>query len=245
MDNRNDFRSYAGTMGNEQGYGSPAVVATASPAERGAFLRKVYVTLTGGVAVTMASAFYFTAVNPEPLIKVLQSTGTWMLMLAYLALSFAVGAVVRVRGINVLAYLFFTAFTGFFISPLLLMSVIKTGSFDVVFQAFGISVFTFAGLTGYVLISGKDFSFIKGFIWTGFWMLLGAMVMGFWIDSWAYHMAITAVGLLVFVGFILYDTSRIMLYMGPGEWVAGAFSLFIDFINLFIRVLVLLTGRRS
>lgn len=245
MDNRNDFRSYAGAMGNEQGYGSPAVVATASPAERGAFLRKVYVTLTGGVAVTMASAFYFTLMDPIPAIKLWQSVPPLALMLGYMALSFVVGTVVRVRGINLLAYLLFTAFTGFFISPILLMAAGVTGSFNVVLQAFGISVFTFVGLTGYVLISGKDFSFMKGFLWTGFWMVFGALVMGFWIDSWAYHMAITAVGLLVFIGFILYDTSRIMLYMGPGEWVAGAFSLFIDFINMFIRVLYLLIGRRN
>ena len=46
------------------------------------------------------------------------------------------------------------------------------------------------------------------------------------------------------VDFILYHTSEIMHRMGADEWVAGAFMLFIDFINMFIRVLMLLMGGR-
>lgn len=246
---QNDNRPYATTV-EQAGYGSSApVVSNVTPVERGAFLRKVYSMLTAGVGVTMATAFFMTLnalTNENSLVRmVLQGNGMWMLMLAYLALSFGVASVVRVKGINVLAFLFFTAFTGFFISPLLLMGVMKTGSFNIVWQALGLTIFAFGGLTGYVLVSGKDFSFIKGFIWTGFWILLGFMVVGFFIQSWAFHMAITAVGLLVFAGFVLYDTSNIMHRMGPSEWVAGAFSLFIDFINMFIRVLMLLMGRRD
>jgi FtsH-binding integral membrane protein len=125
------------------------------------------------------------------------------------------------------------------------MAVIKTQSLVVVWQALGLTLFAFGGLTGYVLVSGKDFSFMKGFIWTGFWILVGFMVVGFFVNSWAYPMGITAAGLLVFAGFVLYDTSEIMHRYQPTQWVAGAFSLFIDFINMFIRVLFLLLGRRN
>ncbi len=68
MDNRNNYRSISGTMGAEADYGRQQSVATATPAERGAFLRKVYVTLTGGIGVTMATGVGLTlsAVgNPE------------------------------------------------------------------------------------------------------------------------------------------------------------------------------------
>lgn len=250
MENRNDYRSYAGTL-DEAGYGTAApVVANASPVTRAAFLRKVYATLTAGVGVSLGTGIVLAlqaAADPTHFVRtMLQGSGMWMLFLGYLALSFMVGAVVRVRGVNILAYLFFTAFTGFFISPLLTYSILQAGgALTIVWQALGLTVFAFGGLTAYVLISGKDFSFIKGFIWTGFWILLGFMVVGFFVDSWAYHMGITAAGLLVFVGFVLYDTSEIMHRYGPGDWVAGAFSLFIDFINMFIRILMLLAGRRE
>ncbi len=249
MDNRNNYRSISGTMGAEAGYGGVQTVATATPAERGAFLRKVYLTLTGGIGVTMVTGIMLTldaVSNPNSIVRtMMQGSGMWMLFLGYLALSFGVSAVVHKRGINVLAYLFFTAFTGFFISPLLLFAVMKTQSLLVVWQALGLTIFAFGGLSGYVLVSGKDFSFMKGFIWTGFWILVGFMVVGFFVQSWAFHMGITAAGLLVFAGFVLYHTSEIMHRMGPTEWVAGAFTLFIDFINMFIRVLMLLAGRRE
>lgn len=246
MQNRNDYRTHAATMGEEVTLGHAPVVAHETPAMRAAFLRKVYMTLTAGVGVTMATGIFITLTNPFNFLGiVLQGNGIWMLFLAYLALSFAVGSVVRVKGINVLAYLFFTAFTGVFISPMLAMAIIKTGDFNVVWQALGLTAFTFAGLSGYVLVSGKDFAFMKGFIWTGFWMLIGFMVVGFFVNSWAFHMGVTAAGLLVFAGFILYHTSEIMHRMGADEWVAGAFMLFIDFINMFIRVLMLLLGRRD
>lgn len=249
MDNRNNYRSISGTMGADVDYGRAQTVATATPAERGAFLRKVYLTLTGGIGVTMATGIALTLSalgNPDNFLwKVMQGNGIWMLFLAYLALSFGVGTLVHKRGINVAAYLFFTAFTGLFISPLLLMAVVKTQSLLVVWQALGLTVFTFGGLSGYVLVSGKDFAFMKGFLWTGFWILVGFMVVGFFVQSWAFHMGVTAAGLLVFAGFVLYHTSEIMHRMGPSDWVAGAFTLFIDFINMFIRVLMLLLGRRE
>ena len=249
MDNKPTYRTHAGAIGEQAGYGSAPVVASATPAARAAFLRKVYMTLTAGIGVTMAVGIFMVlnAIGNESSIlwKILSGRGMWMLFFGYIALSFMVGSVVHKRGINVLAYLFFTAFTGFFISPLMLYAVASTQSLNVVWQSLGLTIFAFGGLSGYVLVSGKDFSFMKGFIWTGFWILVGFMVVGFFVNSWAYHMGITAAGLLVFAGFVLYDTSNIMHRMGPQDWVAGAFSLFIDFINMFIRVLILLTGRRS
>lgn len=235
---------------SQVGYGSGVTeVAQAAPAVRAAFLRKVYMTLTAGVAVSMATAIYMTmgALQSQGhlLWKIVQGRNYLFLFLAYLALAFGAGAVARTRGINVIVYAVFTAFTGFFISPLLLFAVGKTGSFDVVWQALGLTTFAFAGLTGYVLLTKKDFSFIRGFIWTGLFILLGFMVVGFFVQSWAFHMGITAAGILVFVGFILYDTSEIMHRYGPQDWVAGALSLFIDFINMFIRVLSLLANRRG
>lgn len=253
MDPRNqyqqDYRTSAHPLDQPGAYGAEAgLVVGASPAVRGAFLRKVYATLTAGVGITMAVGLFMVlqaAGNENSILwKIVQGRGMMMLFLAYLALAFMMGAVVRQRGINVIAYVFFTAFTGFFISPMLLIAAAKTGSFAVIWQALGLTTFAFGGLTGYVLVSGKDFSFMRGFIWTGFWILVGFMVIGLFTSSWAFHMGVTAAGLLVFAGFVLYDTSEIMHRYGPEDWVAGAFSLFIDFINMFIRVLALLSNRR-
>ncbi|MBX7244570.1 MAG: Bax inhibitor-1 family protein [Candidatus Sumerlaeaceae bacterium] len=78
----------------------------------------------------------------------------------------------------------------------------------------------------------------------GIFVLLGFIVGTFFFQAPAFQMAVTVGGLLLFALFVLYDTSRIMLHLDASEWVAGALSLFVDFINLFVRILSLLSDRR-
>lgn len=235
----------------EAGYGSVTTVDQSAPAVRGAFLNKVYLTMSAGIGVTMATAYFFMvqAMTPGPVRTLLMSLASpvsfIVVLLAYMGLSYAVHAASRVRGVNVLLFGLFCAFTGLIISPLFLVAVAQTGGMTIVWQAFAITVITFGSLTGYVLISGKDFSFMGGFLTVGIFVLLAFMFAGFFFNSWGFQMAVTCVGLLLFAGFVLYDTSVIMKYLSPEEWIAGALRLFVDFINMFIRVLsIMLNSRR-
>jgi FtsH-binding integral membrane protein len=247
-----DRRSYQAEQDYYGRYGATSfgTVDQAAPAVRGAFLNKVYMTLTGGVAIAMASA-YFCAVQAtqggamQGFMRAMTSgMGFVLVFLAYIALSFAVRAAAKVPGVNLLVYGLFTAVTGVIISPLFFVALVTTGPVAI-WQAFGITAIAFGGLTGYVLISGKDFTFMRGFLVTGLFVLLAFMIAGFFFNSWGFHMGVTCVGLLLFMGFVLYDTSVIMRVLTPQEWVAGALSLFVDFINMFIRVLsIILNSRR-
>ena len=61
-------------------------------------------------------------------------------------------------------------------------------------------------------------------------------------------MMITIIGVLIFVGYIAYDVNKVKYLMDAvGEEKAavyGAFQLYLDFINLFIRLLELF-GKRN
>ena len=50
---------------------------------------------------------------------------------------------------------------------------------------------------------------------------------------------------MLFSLFILYDTSRIMQTHESDEYVSGALSLYLDFINLFLMILRILSSRRN
>ena len=54
-------------------------------------------------------------------------------------------------------------------------------------------------------------------------------------------MTLTLLGVFIFVGYIAYDVNKVkqlVLYIGEDKAaVYGAFSLYLDFINLFIRLL--------
>ena len=69
---------------------------------------------------------------------------------------------------------------------------------------------------------------------TGFWILLGGFVLLAFMDLPLFHVALSTFGALVFLCWILFDTSRIVGRWDPDLTPAiGAFELFLDIIGLF------------
>jgi len=56
-------------------------------------------------------------------------------------------------------------------------------------------------------------------------------------------LAFASLAAVVFSGFILYDTSRILRHAGQISPITGALSLYLDFYNLFLALLRLLNRR--
>ena len=108
------------------------------------------------------------------------------------------------------------------------------------------TVAIFGGLTAYVFITKRDFSFLRGLLFTGLIMVLvGGLLNIFIIGSSAMGFAIAAMALLLFSGYVLYDTSNIIRRYPTNEYVAGALSLYLDAFNIFLALLRLLNaGRR-
>lgn len=147
-------------------------------------------------------------------------------------------------GLNVLAFGVFTAFTGFAIlGPMFMVAIMTTGGPAVIWNAFGLSALVFGALTAFVLITGKDFSFLRGTVVMGLFVLVAFMIGAMFLGMPAVHLAVTCGGLLLFSLFVLYNTSEIMHRYSSDMWISGALALFLDFINIFIRILSLLMRR--
>ena len=153
-------------------------------------------------------------------------------------------AVRHVRGLNLLALFGFTTFTGVVISPLIaVISQINPGS---ILAAGLLTVGIFGGLTAYVFVSKKDFSFMRGMVMTGLIVVCLAVVLNlFIVGSSALSFGISCAALLLFSGFVLYDTSNIIRRYPTNEYVAGALDLYLDAFNIFLALLrILNAGRR-
>jgi FtsH-binding integral membrane protein len=61
------------------------------------------------------------------------------------------------------------------------------------------------------------------------------------IGSAIFSLGIAVAGVVVFVGFVLYDTSKVM--RGEGTPLQNALSLYLDFVNLFVDLLRILSQR--
>jgi FtsH-binding integral membrane protein len=167
-------------------------------------------------------------------------------LIVYFGVFFGCMAVRKVPGVNVLALLTFTFVSGVFITPALLVAAMRTGgSFDVVYEAAIITGSIFAGLTAYTFISKKDFSFLGGVISIGLFAVIGISLVLMFVHSESANLALAWIGSVLFSLFILYDTSRIMRTHATDEYVSAALSLYLDFINLFLFILrILSSGNR-
>jgi len=152
---------------------------------------------------------------------------------------FAVQAVRHVKGLNLAALLGFGGITGMAIAPL--VGMVAAQSPMLVTQAFLTTAVAFVSLTGYTFVSRRDFSFLKGFVWTG---LIAMIVLGltnyFFFASPVLALSLSGIGVLLFSAFILYDTSSILRDYPNDEYIAAALTLYLDVFLLFQHILSLL-----
>jgi len=121
------------------------------------------------------------------------------------------------------------------------------GLTNVVLAAAGTTAVTFIGLTAYVLVSGKNFSFMQGIVGIAFLAFFVAwMANAIFFQSAGFQWWMAAIGAIIVSASILVNTSSIVHFFGPNNLVVPAvIALFVDIFNLFIMLLVLFTGRRS
>jgi len=103
-----------------------------------------------------------------------------------------------------------------------------------------LTIATFGGLSVYVWLTKKDFSYLGGMLFAGIIAMMVAGIVMWFVHSTLLHTIYCVVGIVIFCGYVLYDTSQILNRLGPDEAVAGAVSLYLDFINLFMLILNLL-----
>lgn len=138
-----------------------------------------------------------------------------------------------------------TGLLGFGLGPVLshYLKVLPNGG-QLVMTALGGTGLIFAALSGYVLTTKKDFSFMGGFLMTGLIVLvlasLGTLVASYFgVEVSGAFVALSAVSVLLFSAMILYDTSRI-LHGGETNYIMATVALYLDIYNIFMSLLNLL-----
>ena len=205
--------------------------ANASVEARMAFLRKVYTLLTLSLLTAAVGAYVG---------RLFVSPGLMLvLFIAEIALIFVAMGVRRKPGWNVAALFAFTGVSGLTLGPVMLVY-----NAAVIQEALVLTVLIFAGLTFYVIASKKDFSFLGGFLITGLIVVLvGSLLNAFFFHSAAGEFVIAAGGVILFSGFILYDTSNILRYYDVEDYTSATLALYLDLLNLFLFLLRLLSNR--
>ena len=205
--------------------------ASVSTTERLVFIKKVYSLL----ALSMLTAAVGAYLGSGPLF-LLVAPNMMLFFLLQIGLIFFASFAARKPGINIIALFSFTTISGLTLGPMLV-----TVGPTIAAEAFALTAITFVSLSLYVVISKKDFSFMSGFLMAGLVVLVvGGLLNIFFIQSGMMHFVMSGASVLLFSGFILYDTSNILRYYGTDEHVSATLALYLDVLNLFIALLSIL-----
>ncbi len=240
-DSRNKHYSQSEIWSNDDRTGVAGVptAADVGVSERLGFIRKVYslffvATLfaIGGVMIGFAVPDVMIMIAKHPFI-------TLMLMMGGVI---GAQALRHVPVVNLVAFFGFTTFTGVVISPFIYY--VSTTNPSSIFQAGVLTVGIFGGLTVYAFLSKRDFSFMRGMLFVGLIVVVLAGLLNMLaLGSTGLSFAIACAALLLFSGYVLYDTSNIIRRYPTNEYVAGAMDLYLDAFNIFLALLRILNRR--
>lgn len=131
-----------------------------------------------------------------------------------------------------------TGFMGYSLGPVLSMHLALPGGAQAITLALGATGVTFLALSGWVLATRRDFSFMGGFLFAGMVIALLAGVASMFLQLPALALAVSAMVALLSAGMILFETSRIV-NGGETNYVLATVSLFVSLFNLFTSLLSL------
>lgn len=183
-----------------------------------------------GAMVGMSSDFSFMAEHP-----LMAMVGSLVVMFG---LFFGISAN-RNSGVGLLLLLALTGFMGLMLGPILQVALhLRNGGQLVGLAAAGTGAI-FLSLAGVATVSKKDFSFLGNFLFVGIVLLILASLANLYFQVPVLSLALSAISVLIFSGYVLFDVSRIV-QGGETNYVMATLALYLDVYNLFVNLLSLL-----
>ncbi|MFZ5524003.1 MAG: Bax inhibitor-1/YccA family protein [Pseudomonadota bacterium] len=205
--------------------------------EQNKVLRNTYMMLALTMIPTVIGAFVgmsmsFAFMAQSPIMSSLLMFGAMIgMMFAVTALRNSVWGVVALLG--------FTFVAGVFLGPILQVALHLKNGAQLVGMAAGGTGIIFFSLATLATVTKKDFSFMGKFLFIGLILLIVASLANLFFQVPAMSLTISAIAVLIFSAYILYDVSRIV-HGGETNYVMATLGLFLNIYNLFINLLSLL-----
>jgi FtsH-binding integral membrane protein len=232
-------------------YRHPLTAAEAPADVRAAFIRRTYVHLAGAIlAFAGIEAVLLNLPGIENTVFGLMraSRYSWLVVLGgFMLVSWLADRWARSEtspGMQYAGLALYVLAEAVIFLPLLLIADRFFAGEHLIAKAAILTLATFAGLTLGVLVTGKDFSFLRTALTVGgvvaFGLILAGVLFGFTLGLWF------TLGMIAFAcAAILYYTSQVLHHYRPEQHVAAALTLFAAVALLFWYVLQLLMRSRN
>lgn len=209
-------------------------------AERATLVRRTYLLVLGGVALTIVGVGF---TMTQPALMALVAKHPFISFLFTLAPLFMAQRARDRYPANIGLTLLFTFTIGVWIAPL--MAYYALTQPGVIGQAGLLTFSAFSVLTAYAWISKRDFSAWGSFFVVGLWVLIATSLLNMFFKNESAALWLSGMTVLIFSGLLIFDTWRIRNVYGPDEYVDAAVSIYLDLLNMFLALLHLLGGRRD
>jgi len=222
-----------------------APVSALSAETRSTFIWKCYAHVVGALfALVGIEVYLFSSGAAYPIAQTMMQSPIAVLI-GFIALSWGAGHVAHRLESTAAQYAAFGAYVvlwAVMFVPLLAVALAMDPSGTMIQSAAGVTVVGCVGLIATAMITGKDFSFLRGILVWGFFialMLIGASWLFGWnLGTWF------SVGMIAFAGVaVLYDTSNIMHHYPENRYVAASMALFASIAMMFYYILRLFMSR--
>ena len=224
---------------------SMAPVSSLSVESRSDFIWKCYAHVIGAILAFAAIESYLLSSGIAERIAIPMLNSWMMVMIAFIAVSWgATHLAHRLESVaaQYAAFALFVVAQSLIFAPMLWMAMAMDPSGSMIQSAAGVTVFGCAALIATVIITRKDFSFLRGVLVWGFFIVLGliaaSLMFGWNLGTWF------SVGMIGFAGIaVLYDTSNIMHHYPQDKYVAASMALFASIAMMFWYILRLFMSR--
>jgi len=224
-----------------------APVSSLAVADRSEFIWKCYAHVVGAILALIAVEYYLFNSGVAGAIAQAMIRSPMAVLIGFIALSWGAGHVAHRLESTAAQYAAFAAFVvlwAIMFVPILgiAMQIGAQRGINIIENAATVTVFGCAGLIATVMITRKDFSFLRGILVWGFFIALGLIA-----ASWAFGWNLGtwfSVGMIGFAGVaVLYDTSNIMHHYPQDKYVAASMALFASIAMMFFYILRLFMNR--
>jgi len=201
-------------------------------------LSKVFFNLFIGLLVTFGVGYL---VSVSSLAQVFVYNPIMMFMLIIAELAIAIILPVRINKMNSgtarILYILYAALTGLTFSSIFIVYELTSILWVFLVTSIMFGVFAFVGKT-----TKMDLSKIGTYLLIGLFSIILLSLINIFIRSVKLDLTLCILGIVIFLGYIAYDIQRILKLDSYGMdedslAVIGAFNLYLDFINLFIKLL--------
>ena len=210
---------------------APITLTLDKPAVGNKVLRNTYLLLSMTLLFSAVTAGIAMATNAAPLHWLITMGGYFGLLFVVTRLRDSVWGLAAVFAL--------TGFLGYTLGPILNFYLSLPNGSQVVMTALGGTGAIFLALSGYAVVSRKDFSFMGSFLMVGilvaFLAGLGAMLFNIPTLS----LAVSGMFILLMSGMILWQTSEI-IHGGETNYIMATVTLYITIFNLLLSLLQIL-----